>query len=130
MSQNCYNFYCGTDVHAYTAALRQRSHEFSDFWKSPMTHKATQALLHDISVNFGNLITPGAHAMLQKLSSNLDLFDPDLGIFVAPVLFDCRKAVDACIDSAPLFFSILDEMNTTCVQGDTHRLLSFYFSLQ
>ena len=68
--------------------------------------------------------------MLDKLSETPNLYDPELDLFVVPILFDCRKAVIANPESAQLFCEILEEINTTCVQGDTHRLLSFYFSLQ
>ena len=122
--------YYGLDVHSYTSALRDRSKEFSEFWRRPFSSESAASLLEDIRQAFDDKLGPGAHRMLDQLSETPNLYDPELDLFVVPILFDCRKAVIANPESAQLFCEILEEINTTCVQGDTHRLLSFYFSLQ
>lgn len=122
--------YCGTDVHAYTASLRQRSKEFSCFWRRPLNTNSATSLLADISRTYWDRLGPGGRAMINKLNENPNLYDPELDLFVVPILFDCRKSLINNPDADDLFCEILEEINTTCVQGDTHRLLSFYFSMQ
>lgn len=121
-------FYCGTDVHSYTLDLRSRSNEFSEFWKKPMNRESVTALIAQLKTS--KWLSLGGKSMLMKLEENRNLFDPELGIYVAPLLFDCFRSLQTFPESELLFFSILDEINSTCVQGDTHRLLSYYFSVQ
>ena len=122
--------YYGLDVHSYTSSLRQRSKEFSEFWRRPFSGESAASLLEDIRQAFGDKLGHGAQQMLCKLGDNPNLYDPELDLFVIPILYDCRKAVISNPESEQFFCDILEEINTTCVQGDTHRLLSFYFSLQ
>jgi hypothetical protein len=118
-------FFRGDDVHAYTTELRNQlllvDKEVLQVWKTPSTMQETIAVVD-------KLVEGGYCCIaLKKIRGHLNLFDPELGIYVLPLLKTVAGLVTE--DTRVIFKQILEEMGSTCVQGDTHRLLSLFFAL-
>jgi hypothetical protein len=118
-------FFRGDDVHAYTAELRNQlllvDRAVLQMWQKSSTIQETTAVV-DKLVGGGYCCIA-----LKKIRGHLNLFDPELGIYVLPLLKTVFELVTE--DTRAIFKQILDEMGSTCVQGDTHRLLSLFFAL-
>lgn len=116
------------DVHAHTAEMRSiMSSEFPKLPKlAELYMKDFDTVCTEIERHYaGN----GSIAQcINKLRVRKDVRDHDLqGISLAGLLcivwIDCVKPSGELYDH---FACILQDMGTTCVQGDSHRLFSLY----
>lgn len=112
-------------MHAYTEELRNQlllvDKTVLQLWQTPSTIQETIAVVDKLMGEGYGCIA------LKKIRGQLNLFDPELGIYVLPLLKTVAELVTE--DTRAIFKQILDEMGSTCVQGDTHRLLSLFFAL-
>ena len=119
------SFFRGDNVHAYTEELRNQlllvDKTVLQLWQTPSTIQETIAVVDKLMGEGYGCIA------LKKIRGQLNLFDPELGIHVLPLLKTVAGLVTE--DTRAIFKQILEEMGSTCVQGDTHRLLSLFFAL-
>ena len=124
-------FYCGTDVHSYTAHLNKRLRDSTlGYSQAPSTPEVLD-ILKKIRDHYANKLNAESQQALVKIEQDPQLYDPDLKIYVGNLFRDCwiilENSQENKEDQYNLFLEILQEINGTCVQGFSHRLLSFLF---
>lgn len=130
--------YKGWDVHAYTPEIRQwfqqyllpRLHDNGVFLTEWMQ------LMKELRAVYQNV--PAVHMALNKMQKRYSVqvrgyFDGDLGPGgnVASILKYTWQKVKSMKEPSivRLFGEILIDIGSTCVQGDSHRLVWFLFGL-
>lgn len=142
-AQQHHHIYLGWDVHAYTPQMRAQARSDAPQMYQPIArdvvlaavvsmvacfrarHPATMCeMILDKMLNRCNSVVPGCDTP-QYLDADLDNLNVGR-LLVGLWELACKLNNDACYDALE---EQLTDTGMTCIQGDSHRLLSLYLAL-
>ena len=111
--------YRGWDVHAYTNEWAVKANEHRDVLSVPVAPSDADVCLKDM-ITHGFSIPP-------LLSQRFCMTDTSLGcVNIGRLTFEIWKLIKDKKDLHGLFREILADMDATCLEGYSHRLLSMW----
>jgi hypothetical protein len=127
--------YRGWDVHSYTPDIRSVTDIDFRNLEPVNTRIEMDALFRDIASSVRD--SRACSIFLNKLRRRVDLntmtyTDPQTGIEILSLLKKLWVKVRECNDDSvfELFETTIRDAGTTCIQGDSHRLVSMYIALE
>lgn len=123
--------YLGWDVHRNTPFFKEVMPKYRECFPERITLKEHILTIGELEQKYGPL--PAIAKMRQRFQEKDGGYRcPDLKVNIAAVLQETWNLVKKVNDPSIFagFGEILRDVGTTCVQGDSHRLISYYIPLR